>query len=242
VILEYDTAASGLGREDRVESFDTQPVDDAAHEPFVHPAHEIGRGFGQRVEWAVREHDPLALVDEWFETDIGQDLDRPVGVGRPSSAGAGIFGADPATFFGRDAHRGVVGRLRRSGLGDRAREEAAGELVATGGDVERDLGCRRDVTLGRAPGTGAAAAGRPRVVGDEQARVEESLEVEGGQAAGDAAPARNLVACDGPVRTPHEQVDRAPLRLVEDGVPLRLLLEPLEGHAGTLTPMPTIET
>ena len=78
-------------------------------------------------------------------------------------------------------------------IGDRAGQQATGQLVVTLGQADGELGLRPSVQLGGPTGAGAAAPGRPGVLDRQQPFLGEPVEVELDHMTGDAGALGDLV-------------------------------------------------
>ena len=105
-------------------------VEQGGDEVQVHAAHQRGVLAGQRVERAVRQHDPVAL-DPWFVPVRGERGARRgrsrSGARLPSRA---LRGAEPVPGLGRRAlHRLENGRAVADGVLDGAGQDLPGQVV-----------------------------------------------------------------------------------------------------------------
>ena len=142
-----------------------------------------------------------------------------------------MFGhPEPVAALGGDAQRRFRGHLpvrsvrpsrrrgrrgRRVGGEHGGHEDVGEQVVVARGDADADVGIDGFVDL-RCASDPAQAGGRLRA-GLQHARVDQLVQVEGGEFAGDPDRGGGLVAGDRSVRGPDEVVHAAPQLVVQHG-------------------------
>ena len=198
-------------------------ADQAFDQGEVHPADQRPVLVDERVEGAVAETDLTVVVDE--------RLVAPVEERRHDHGPRGRFGcaaARPrpprssrpprraARAASLSSRRRAVVRARAEAF-ERLGEEPRRGLVAPLRERDADLARRAAVELRRPPGAGPGPARQSAVLGDEQAVLDEAVEVERGERSRDAGRGRGLVPPDGAAARRHPLVQGPPGGLVEGG-------------------------
>jgi hypothetical protein len=215
VLGEHDAARARLGVGDRLDAGSAQPFQQPAQVGVADGANHVGRAAVERVERAVPQAElrralPLRLVAVRVEDLPGH--------------GQGSFGTEAA----RTQAFPVAGpMLDAPGPGDPPGcrqwvlpvgsgadgidQDGGQQIVAPGGDGDGDVRTGRFIRLGRPPYP--ARSQGSVITGAEQARIDELVQVEGGQLARYPGTGGCLLAADRPVRGSDEGV-QAPAHLL----------------------------
>ena len=153
--------------------------------------------FGSYPNGASAAGDPVELAGATAARPVGGGVDGQLGgcVGRRGD---------------RLVHRGAVQRAL-DGVG----QHLPGQVVAAVRQADRHLAGRAPVELGRTPGARAGASGEPAELGDQQALVDEPVEVELRGVLGDLDTLGRLLAAHRPRLVGDEAVERAAYRVGE---------------------------
>jgi hypothetical protein len=165
----------------------------------VHPTNELGMLSGQRVEWAVAQHDRAAHA-AWFVPVLSQGSarrsDKPFSAWSRAGTCAGLVSNSAAPVGGGRVQGVRDGAAFRNRGVDCAGKQLSGEVVSAFRQRHRQLSAGSLVQLGGPAGPWASTFGEALEVDLEQSFFGQLVEVELGRVTRDAEGLGGLVATD----------------------------------------------